>query len=103
MAGKQREPKNLGVLMIDFSPVVREGPLTEYLLGLTFSAIPLSWWKHSKGIRILGQVGCFFRLSSIEASPRLARTRSSMRQARQGEQSVYNPFQGRIRPSLANW
>jgi len=25
MAGKQREPKNLGVLMIDFSPVVREG------------------------------------------------------------------------------
>jgi hypothetical protein len=27
----------------------------------------------------------------------------SMRQARQGEQSVYNPFQGRIGPSLANW
>ena len=25
MAGKQGEPKNLGVLMIDFSPVVREG------------------------------------------------------------------------------
>jgi DNA-binding NarL/FixJ family response regulator len=25
MAFKQREPKNLGVLMIDFNPVVREG------------------------------------------------------------------------------
>ena len=25
MAVTQREPKNLGVLMIDFSPVVREG------------------------------------------------------------------------------
>ena len=61
MAGWHRERKRLGVMMNDFSPVVREYPLTESLLGLTFSATPLSLRKDTEAIRILGRTGCFFR------------------------------------------